>query len=349
MQDLTLVGVHDDGEHLVLVGPDGHRYRVRVDEPLRAAVRRDRARLGQLQVEQSGVLRPKDIQARIRAGQTAEEVAADSGVPVENVRRYEGPVLAEREFVARQARAVRVRRGNPGVPGSYPTLDELVTQRLTAREVDPTAVGLGRLADRGHLVRPAGLHGGRPRPARRLDATTCSSGTWPRSTTRRRWLLDEQPAEAPEPAAMLAPSATALPRSVARTLARERVYDVEADGGIRSVEDDRASAAAATVDLLDTLRERRGAGSGCPTRARSPRRRRRRGCRRPAARARRGPGRATRGAPAAVAARAARGRRGAGPARRAGDTGPPTARPATLSTGPTPAEPKPAATKPPPP
>jgi Protein of unknown function (DUF3071) len=89
MQDLTLVGVHDDGEHLVLTGPDGQKYRILVDDPLRAAVRRDRARLGQLQIELDGRLRPRDIQARIRAGQTAEEVAESSGLPVEHVRRYE--------------------------------------------------------------------------------------------------------------------------------------------------------------------------------------------------------------------------------------------------------------------
>src|SRR3954452_5970865 len=137
MHDLTLVGVHDDGEHLVLVGSDGQRYLLRVDEPLRAAVRRDRARLAQLQLEQTSTLRPRDIQAKIRSGRTADEVAEEAGVPVEHVRRYEGPVLAEREFVTRQARGVRLRRATPGTPGSYPTLEELVSARLAAREVDP--------------------------------------------------------------------------------------------------------------------------------------------------------------------------------------------------------------------
>ena len=58
MQDLTLVGVHDDGDHLVLAGSDGQRYLLKVDEPLRAAVRRDRARLAQLQIEAADTLRP---------------------------------------------------------------------------------------------------------------------------------------------------------------------------------------------------------------------------------------------------------------------------------------------------
>ena len=81
MDDLTLVGVHEDGEHLLLVDGSGSRHRLKVDEALRAAVRRDRARLGQLQIEMENRLRPREIQARIRAGESAEEVAAAAGVP----------------------------------------------------------------------------------------------------------------------------------------------------------------------------------------------------------------------------------------------------------------------------
>src|SRR3954451_22837597 len=103
MHDLTLVGVHDAGEHLMLAGSDGQRYLLRVDEPLRAAVRRDRARLAQLQIEPTNTLRPRNNEAKTRSGRTADEVAEEAGAAVEHVRRYEGPVLAEREFVARQA------------------------------------------------------------------------------------------------------------------------------------------------------------------------------------------------------------------------------------------------------
>ncbi|QCB93803.1 septation protein SepH [Cellulomonas shaoxiangyii] len=135
MGELELVGLHEDGEHLVLVAPDGQRYRVRIDEPLRAAVRRDRPQLEQLRAEQAGTLTPREIQARIRAGATAQEVAESSGVPVESVRRYEGPVLAEREWVAEQARATRV-----GRDADAPVLGDLVTDRLAARGVDPTSL-----------------------------------------------------------------------------------------------------------------------------------------------------------------------------------------------------------------
>ncbi len=275
MQDLTLVGVHDDGDHLVLAGSDGQRYLLKVDEPLRAAVRRDRARLAQLQIELADSLRPRDIQARIRAGRTAEDVAAEAGVPVEHVRRYEGPVLAEREFLTRQARGVRVRRATPGGPGSWPTLDELVAQRLAAREVDVAAASWDAWRTDGTwFVRLTFTAAGRERHAE------WSYDVQLRHVTplddEARWLVDE------------APPATAgpLPGAGRRALApvrdgdgraptgeggpRERVYDVEADGGLRPVEDERASAAAATVDLLDTLRERRGRRQWLPDPAEDP-------------------------------------------------------------------------------
>ena len=131
MDELELVGLADDGEHLVLTRADGQRFRVRIDEPLRAAVRRDRPQLEQLRAENAGALSPREIQARIRAGATTQEVAEQSGLSVAHVRRYEGPVLAEREYVAEQARASRVGRDH-----GAPVLGDLVTDRLAARGVD---------------------------------------------------------------------------------------------------------------------------------------------------------------------------------------------------------------------
>src|SRR5690625_201485 len=99
MVELELVGIHDDGEHLVVKDPENTTYTLPITEALRAAVRRDRAQLEQLR---AGDIRPREIQALIRAGSSAEDVAEQAGVSVEQVRRYEGPVLAEREFAARR-------------------------------------------------------------------------------------------------------------------------------------------------------------------------------------------------------------------------------------------------------
>ncbi|MCW5253425.1 MULTISPECIES: septation protein SepH [unclassified Streptomyces] len=130
MPELRVVAVSNDGTRLVLKAADSTEYTLPIDERLRAAVRGDRPRLGQIEIEVESHLRPRDIQARIRAGATAEEVAQMAGIPVDRVRRFEGPVLAERAFMAERARKTPVRR--PG-ENSGPPLGETVQERLTLR------------------------------------------------------------------------------------------------------------------------------------------------------------------------------------------------------------------------
>ncbi|MFI0418333.1 septation protein SepH [Spongiactinospora sp. 9N601] len=134
MQELRLVAVSEDGTYLVLATAGrGTRFTLPVDDRLRAAVRGNFSRLGQYEIEVESPLRPKEIQARIRAGETAEEIAATAGIPVERVRWFEGPVLQEREYMAQQAQRVAVRLPGESSPG--PTLGELVAERLTRRGV----------------------------------------------------------------------------------------------------------------------------------------------------------------------------------------------------------------------
>lgn len=137
MPELRVVAVSNDGTRLVLKAADNTEYTLPIDERLRAAVRNDRARLGQIEIEVENHLRPRDIQARIRAGATAEEVAQFAGIPVERVRRFEGPVLAERAFMAERARKTPVRR--PG-ESAGPQLGEAVAERLLARGAEKDAV-----------------------------------------------------------------------------------------------------------------------------------------------------------------------------------------------------------------
>jgi hypothetical protein len=139
MQDLRLVAANDAGSHLLLRSMLGEQFRLPIDERLRAAVRGDRARLGQLEIELDGQLRPRDIQARIRAGESAEKIAHEAGVPVERVRRFEGPVLAERGHMAQMAQRASVRR--PTHPeGPSVVLGEAVAARLDALGVHDEAL-----------------------------------------------------------------------------------------------------------------------------------------------------------------------------------------------------------------
>ncbi|GAA1893951.1 septation protein SepH [Streptomyces durmitorensis] len=137
MPELRVVAVSNDGTRLVLKAADSTEYTLPIDERLRAAVRGDRPRLGQIEIEVESHLRPRDIQARIRAGASAEEVASLAGIPVDRVRRFEGPVLAERAFMAERARKTPVRR--PG-ENTGPQLGEAVSERLLLRGADKETI-----------------------------------------------------------------------------------------------------------------------------------------------------------------------------------------------------------------
>lgn len=245
MSELTLVGLDDDGEHVVLEGPDGQRFRVRNDEALRAAVRRDRPHLEQARVEAAGALPPREIQARVRAGETAEEIAEASGMPVELVRRYDGPVLAERSWVADQARATRI-----GHEPSAPVLGDLVTDRLATREVRQTSWDAFRAGNGPWTVEVRFEVGGADRSARwSYDAANRRVRAL---DDEARWLSETELPDAP----------------VRRHLApvRDRVFDVEVEDALRPLlaSVDLPVAAEPEPDdepthaLLDDLAGRRG-------------------------------------------------------------------------------------------
>lgn len=114
---------------LLLAGPGGQSYSLDVDDELRAAV----------QAAQGGpapLLSPREIQQRLRAGVSAAEVAREAGTSEERVRRWEGPVLAERAAAAAEARATRYARPPDGALSG--PLGRLVEQRLASAGLEAT-------------------------------------------------------------------------------------------------------------------------------------------------------------------------------------------------------------------
>ncbi|WP_017557554.1 septation protein SepH [Nocardiopsis baichengensis] len=135
MQELRLVAVSEDGTYLVLASAGrGTRFTLPVDDRLRAAVRGQFSRLGQYEIEVENPLRPKEIQARIRSGETVEAIAELAGIPIERIRWFEGPVLQEREFMAQQAQRASVRGPGDTVPG--PALGDLVSERVGPHQLE---------------------------------------------------------------------------------------------------------------------------------------------------------------------------------------------------------------------
>ena len=249
MRELDLDGIHDDGEHLLLVDSDGDRYTLRIDRALRAAVRSDRPALNMIQAADATPLRPKEIQAMLRAGRSAEEISETSEIPLEHVRRYEGPVLAEREWTAQRARTFPVGRGGPA-------LQEVVAERLAAREATgESAWDAWRRPDGTWTLELTFSAGGRTRQAHwAADVETRSVSPL---DDEARWISDED--APPEPS-----------RGRGRLQAvKSSVYDLEADGSLegesprartwpprRPVADEHPSALEDSE--LDALNARRG-------------------------------------------------------------------------------------------
>ncbi len=129
MQELRIVAVSEDGSYAVLAVPGrGGRFSLPIDDRLRIVARGQFSRLAQYEIEVESPLRPKEIQDRIRAGETADEIADAAGLPIERIRRFEGPVLAEREYRAQEAQRATVR--SPGDSGPGPRLGDIVAERL---------------------------------------------------------------------------------------------------------------------------------------------------------------------------------------------------------------------------
>ncbi|KRB37792.1 septation protein SepH [Microbacterium sp. Root180] len=126
MEQLKVIGTEDDS--LVLATESGERFALAVDEVLRIELRRARReRDGDVQAARPS---PREIQSHIRAGLSADEVASLLGARVEDVIRFEGPVLAEREHVVGQALAVPVLLGGDFESDANATFGTAVRAKL---------------------------------------------------------------------------------------------------------------------------------------------------------------------------------------------------------------------------
>ena len=138
MRTARPLGLSPDGSTLIVVLDGGEQVAIPADDRLRAALRNDRARMGQLEIEMESALRPRDIQARIRAGESLEAVAQAAGVPPEQIEPFAAPVIAEREHIAGLAQSNPVRRAGDAV--AHRSLRAVVTDRLLSRGVDADSV-----------------------------------------------------------------------------------------------------------------------------------------------------------------------------------------------------------------
>lgn len=126
MEQLKVIGTEDD--RLVLATESGERFALAVDDVLRRELRR--ARRDHDDESQAARPSPREIQSHIRAGLSAEEVASLLGARVEDIVRFEGPVIAEREHIVGQALAVPVLLGGDFDAEGHPTFGTAVRGKL---------------------------------------------------------------------------------------------------------------------------------------------------------------------------------------------------------------------------
>lgn len=120
---------------LVLADDAGATYLLGVDAEVVDAIRTIPVRTPRREQPASGdepqQIGPRDIQAFIRSGMSAADVADRYGLELARVERYEGPVLAERAWISDRARGTELRR-----PDASTSLNDLVVSRLVARGDD---------------------------------------------------------------------------------------------------------------------------------------------------------------------------------------------------------------------
>ncbi len=136
MTELRLDGKTEDGNHLSLVDGDGNNYSVRISDTLRATVNQPRL-TSVPAVDAHESISVKEIQRRLRAGESFEQIARDGQTTVEKVERFSGPIMQEREYILSNARDLVMRKDAHRIDLTF---GEVVLAKLAPRGVDTDQV-----------------------------------------------------------------------------------------------------------------------------------------------------------------------------------------------------------------
>ncbi|WP_149361574.1 septation protein SepH [Lolliginicoccus suaedae] len=106
MRELKVVGIEPGGNAIVCADINtGAKFRIPADDRLRAAANGDVSRLGQAEIAMEAKLRPREIQERIRAGASVQQIVEASGIHKARVETFAHPVLLERARIATLAQS----------------------------------------------------------------------------------------------------------------------------------------------------------------------------------------------------------------------------------------------------
>ncbi|WP_062517958.1 septation protein SepH [Demequina gelatinilytica] len=198
MTRLSLVGPSEDGLHLVVETESGDRFELPLSDELRHAVRytRPASTVASAPADDADgpTMTPREIQQRIRAGLSAAELAELTGASLSSIEKYEGPVVAERQYIADLARETRI-----GRDPSAPQLGDLVTDRLAARGVDPESVTWDAWREIDEPWRVAADYRVSGRGVRALWTFDHSARTLTAEDEEARWLSETELLDVPIP------------------------------------------------------------------------------------------------------------------------------------------------------
>jgi len=174
MRPVRFVALSEDGQAMVLADEVGRLLALPIDDRVSGAIAHDGqpvspgSMVAVMSPDAPPSLSPRDIQSRIRSGESAEDVARIAGVPVDRVLRYAGPVLQERAMLAQHARRTRLKTSDSGAP-----LAEVVDSRLSQHGIDTEKISWDAF--------------------RREDGTWRIVATWPsgKATAQAIWDLDK--------------------------------------------------------------------------------------------------------------------------------------------------------------
>jgi hypothetical protein len=233
VRELHVVALSEDGRHLVL-GPSKTKgsHRVRLDARLLAAVR------GELDADHAQDLSPKEIQARLRAGESAEQIArsavalgkAVDAALAEHARPGSAEWSARREDDGRWR--VQVAWTARGRARTAAWRFDPHTRLLDAE--DPASAALGHVGDQPAAPRRTASKPARPAPARKAapvkaKAAPKAAKAAPKPAKAapnpsKAKTAPAKPAKAPVKAAKAAPKpAKAAPKAVKAPRPRLRV------------------------------------------------------------------------------------------------------------------------------
>lgn len=255
---------------LKIVGVDGHRLNAVDDAGTSFVIEVDESSLRQLRTQakssdESVKVSPREIQSHIRAGLSAEDVVALTGASLDTVKRYEGPVLAEREFIVNSALAVNTVAEIADTSEVALPFGEVIQARLLTLGGSDQRWASWKESDRAWIVKLEFTANGIEHDARwtfdprnhTLSAINTDASSLSQKQDLSSGLIPKLRA--------VSTGAIATHPVTGDTSSPERLPSVAfADEVIEESIEPGASSQSPTADLLDALRKRRSESEGAP-------------------------------------------------------------------------------------